>query len=58
MKEDSEVVKNEEKKLQALLQQTVDYKVQDQEFPLNGSDLIKNASVNKDLKVTIDTDGY
>ena len=57
LKEDSEVVKNEEKKLQALLQHTVDYKVQDQVFPLKGSDLIKNASVNKDLKVTINTDG-
>ena len=56
-KEDSEVVKNEEKKLQALLQHTVDYKVQDQVFPLKGSDLIKNASVTKDLKVTINTDG-
>ena len=57
LKEDSEVVKNEEKRLQELLQQTVDYKVQDQVFPLNGSDLIKNATVTKDLKVTIDTEG-
>ena len=57
LKEDSEVVKNEEKKLQALLQHTVDYKVQDQLFPLKGSDLIKNASVDKNLKITINTDG-
>jgi hypothetical protein len=57
LKEDSEMVKNEEKRLQELLQQTVDYKVQDQVFPLNGGDLIKNATVTNDLKVTIDTDG-
>ena len=56
-KEDSEVVKNEEKKLQALLQHTVDYKVQDQAFSLNGGDLITNASITNDLKITIDTDG-
>ena len=55
-KEDSEVVKNEEKKLQELLQHTVDYKVQDQAFSLNGGDLITNASITNDLKITIDTD--
>ena len=57
IKEDSEVVKNEEKKLQALLQQTVDYKVQDKVYSLKASDLIKNASVTKDMKVTVDTEG-
>ncbi|WP_420489766.1 L,D-transpeptidase family protein [Neobacillus drentensis] len=54
IKEDSEIVKNEEKKLQELLQQTVEYKVQDQVYSLNASELIKNASVSKDMKVTID----
>lgn len=54
IKEDSPIVKNQEKKLQALLQQTVDYKVQDKVHSLKASELIKNASVTKDLKVTID----
>ena len=42
--------------LQELLQRTVDYKVQDQVYSLKASDLIKNASVSKDMKVTIDTE--
>lgn len=54
VKEDSPIVKNEEKMLQDLVQRTVDYKVQDQVYSLKGSDLIKNASVSKDMKVTID----
>lgn len=54
VKEDSSIVKNEQKKLQALLQQTVDYKVQDKVYSLIASELIKNASVSKDLKITID----
>ena len=57
IKEDSEIVKNEEKKLQELLQQTVKYRVQDQVYSLKASNLIKNASVSKDMKVTIDTEG-
>jgi lipoprotein-anchoring transpeptidase ErfK/SrfK len=56
IKEDSEMVKNEEKRLKELLQQTVNYKVQDKDYSLKASDLIKNASVTKDLKVTIDTE--
>ncbi len=55
IKEDSPIVKNQEKKLQELLGQTVEYKVQDKVYTLNASDLIKNASVSKDLKITIDT---
>jgi hypothetical protein len=54
VKEDSEIVQNEEKKLQELLLHTVEYKVQDQVFPLKGSELIKNATVSKDLEVSID----
>ena len=45
------------KSYRELLQQTVDYKVQDQMYSLKASDLIKNASVTKDMKVTIDTEG-
>lgn len=54
IKEDSQIVKNEEKKLQELLQHTVEYKVQDQVYSLKASEIIKNASVSKDLKVSID----
>jgi len=53
IKEDNPIVKNEEKTLQDLLQQTVDYTVQDKVHTLKASELIKNASVSKDLKVTI-----
>ena len=54
IKEDSTIVKNEQKKLEELLLQTVEYKVQDKVYSLKGSELIKNASVTKDLKVKID----
>jgi len=54
IKEDSEIVKNQEKKLQQLLQGTVEYKVQDQVYSLKASELIKNATVSKDLDVSID----
>ena len=54
IKENSEIVKNEEKKLQELLLQTVDYKVQDQVYSLKASEFIKNATVSKDLNITID----
>ncbi|HWO95909.1 MAG TPA: L,D-transpeptidase family protein [Bacillus sp. (in: firmicutes)] len=54
IKEDSPIIKNEEKKLQELLQRTVDYKVQDKVYTLKAGELIKNATVSKDMKVTID----
>ncbi|QCJ41103.1 hypothetical protein FAY30_03875 [Bacillus sp. S3] len=53
VKENSSIVKNEEKKLSELLQQTIEYKVQDQVYSLDASELIKNASVSKDMKITI-----
>lgn len=53
-KEDSPVVKNQEKKLQEFLQQTVDYKVQDKVYSLKASELIQNASLSKDLQVTVE----
>ncbi|MFJ5762406.1 L,D-transpeptidase family protein [Neobacillus sp. NPDC093182] len=52
--EDSQTVKDLEKKLQALLQQSVDYKVQDKVYSLKGSEVIQNASVSTDMKVSID----
>jgi ribosomal protein L21E len=55
VKENSPTVKKEEKTLQDLLQRTVDYKVQNQVYSLKASELIKNASVSKDMKITVDT---
>nr|WP_147533330.1 L,D-transpeptidase family protein [Bacillus marasmi] len=54
IKEDSDVVKNEKKKLEELLQQSVDYKVQDQVYSLKANELIQNATVTKDLIIEID----
>jgi hypothetical protein len=51
---DSQIVKDQEEKLQALLQHNVDYKVQDKVHSLKGSEVIQNASVSKDMKVSID----
>ncbi|WP_142339184.1 L,D-transpeptidase family protein [Bacillus sp. AFS055030] len=55
IKEDSKIVKNEQKKLQELLGRTVQYKVQDKVYSLKASEYIQNASVSKDQKVTIDS---
>jgi hypothetical protein len=55
VKSDSPVVKQEKKMLQELLSRIVEYKVQDKVYSFKGSDVIKNASVSKDMKVTIDT---
>lgn len=54
IKENDSIVKKEEQALQNLLQQTIDYKVQNEVYPLKAKDLIKNASMSKDMKVTID----
>ncbi|MDZ4406741.1 L,D-transpeptidase family protein [Bacillus cereus] len=54
IKEDDPIVKKEEKALQNLLQQSIDYKVQNEVYPLKAKDLIQNASMSKDMKVTID----
>ncbi|MEH7118998.1 L,D-transpeptidase family protein [Neobacillus vireti] len=53
IKEDSEFIKNQQKKLEEFLAQTVDYKVQDKAFTLNASELIKNASISKDSQIKI-----
>ncbi|WP_019244074.1 MULTISPECIES: L,D-transpeptidase family protein [Bacillus] len=53
IKADNPIIKEEEKMLQDLLQRTVDYKVQDKVYTLKANELIKNASVSKDMKVTI-----
>jgi len=54
IKEDNPIVKKEKKKLQELLQQKVEYKVQDQVYSLSASELIKNATVSKDMNIKID----
>ncbi|MGF9964645.1 L,D-transpeptidase family protein [Bacillus rhizoplanae] len=54
IKENNSIVKKEENALQDLLQQTIDYKVQNEVYSLKAKDLIKNASMSKDMKVTID----
>ncbi|PFO09724.1 hypothetical protein COJ85_00940 [Bacillus sp. AFS076308] len=54
IKEDSEFVKNQQKKLEEFLAQTVDYKVQDKVSTLNASELVKNASISKDSQIKID----
>jgi hypothetical protein len=51
---DSQIVINSEKRLQELLQHSVDYKVQDKVHTLKGSDFIKDATVSADMKVAID----
>ncbi|MGE8080105.1 L,D-transpeptidase family protein [Peribacillus loiseleuriae] len=53
IKADSPIIKDKEKILKDLLQRTVDYKVQDKVYTLKATELIKNASVSKDMKVTI-----
>ncbi|MEH7108740.1 L,D-transpeptidase [Bacillus sp. JJ1764] len=57
IKEDSEFVKNQQKRLEEFLAQTVDYKVQDKVFTLNAGELIKNASISKDLQIKVDDAG-
>jgi hypothetical protein len=57
IKENSEFVKNQQKKLEEFLALTVNYKVQDKVLSLTASSLIKNASITKDLKITMNDDG-
>ncbi len=54
IKEDDPIIKKEEQALQNLLGQSVEYKVQNEVYPLKAKDLIQNASMSKDMKVTID----
>jgi hypothetical protein len=53
VRENSPIIKNQEKMLQALLQRTVNYKVQNKVYSLKASDLIQNASVSKNMQYTI-----
>lgn len=55
IKADSTIVKNEEKMLQQLVRRTVNYTVQNKVYSLKASDLIKNASVSKNMNYTINS---
>ncbi|WML44327.1 L,D-transpeptidase family protein [Neobacillus sp. PS3-40] len=55
IKADSPIVKQEMKMLQELVQRTIDYKVQNKDYSFIASDLIKNASVSKKMKYSINT---
>lgn len=55
IKPGSPIVKKEKEMLQKLLLRNVDYKVQDKVYSFKGSEVIKNASVSKNMKYTIDT---
>ncbi|MED4207236.1 L,D-transpeptidase family protein [Neobacillus mesonae] len=57
IKEDSSIVKKEKEKLQELLQQTIEYKVQNKVYSLKANELIQNASVSKKMEVTVDPSG-
>ncbi|KHD84467.1 L,D-transpeptidase family protein [Bacillus ginsengihumi] len=57
IKENSPIIKEEKKKLQELVQRTVNYKVQDKVYAFKASELIKNASVTKNMKYVIDKSG-
>lgn len=50
---DSPIIKENEKKLQAFMQGSLDYKVQEKVYTLKASDLIKSASISNDGKITI-----
>lgn len=57
IKEDSPIIKKEKNKLQELLGRAIDYKVQNKVYSLKASELIKNASVSKDMSIKIDPSG-
>lgn len=57
IKEDSEFIKNQQKKLEEFLAQTVDYQVQDNVFTLKAGELIKNATISDDLQIKIEDAG-
>lgn len=52
---DSHTVSNEKQKLRELLRRTTDYQLQDNSYSMQASNLIKNASVSKTMKITVDT---
>ncbi|MBA4538167.1 L,D-transpeptidase family protein [Bacillus aquiflavi] len=53
IKADDPIIKENTKKLENFMQQTLEYKVQDKVHLLKASELIKSASISKDGKVTI-----
>ncbi|HET6872632.1 MAG TPA: L,D-transpeptidase family protein [Sporolactobacillaceae bacterium] len=57
LKATSSTIKLEKAKLEALQEQTVDYKLQDKVYPFKGRDVIQNASLSNDMKVLFDSRG-
>ncbi|MFD2618629.1 L,D-transpeptidase family protein [Terrilactibacillus laevilacticus] len=57
VKANSQTIKQEKKMLKELVNRTVDYKLQNQPYSFKGSEIIKNASISKDMKYKIDTNG-
>ncbi|WP_018661873.1 L,D-transpeptidase family protein [Heyndrickxia acidiproducens] len=55
--ENSPTVKREKKKLEELAKSTVTYKVQNKPYPMKASEVIEQATVDKNMKLTIDTAG-
>jgi hypothetical protein len=53
VQENSPIIKNQEKMMQALLQRTVNYTVQNKVYSLKASDFIQNASLSKNMQYTI-----
>jgi hypothetical protein len=53
VQENSPIIKKEEQMLQALLQRTVNYTVQNKVYSLKASDFIQNASLSKNMQYTI-----
>ncbi|RYL91047.1 hypothetical protein EWI07_10985 [Sporolactobacillus sp. THM7-4] len=55
VKENSQTVRDEKKKLQELIRRTVNYKVQNKVYPLAAGQFIQNATVSRDMKISIDS---
>jgi len=56
LKADNPIIKKEKKTLKEVVGRTVKYTVQNKTYSLKGSDLIKNASISKNGKITIDSE--
>ena len=57
VKENSPTIQKEKQKLQELMSRTVDYVVQEKPYPFKASELIKKASVSKNMKISVDPEG-
>ncbi|WP_042355704.1 L,D-transpeptidase family protein [Bacillus rubiinfantis] len=51
----SPIVNKEKQRLEKLLQQTIQYQVQDKVYTLKASELIENAAISKHMKIKVDS---